>query len=267
MSNYPPPQTDEAAAHHDYVNGHDPELGHGAHRSTVSQVRDPQFFKVANPGPLGLISFAITTLCLGFYHLPGANPLGSVGPYQAIFGLAVFFGGGTQFVAGIMEFRVGNTFGSTLHCSYGAFWLSFAMFIVPSLGIREAYAGDERAFTVAVGIFLMAWCLLTLVFTIGALKTNIAILFVLGCLTLAFFFLGLAQFIAVPHPSAAIKVNQVGGAFSVFCALGALYAGASGIMLPESTWVRFPLGEFNYAKPSPAAAAATENGANGKQHA
>ena len=79
-----------------------------------------------------------------------------------------------------MEFRVGNTFGSTLHCSYGAFWLSFAMFMVPSLGIREAYAGDERAFTVAVGIFLMAWCLLTLVFTIGALKTNIAILTVLS---------------------------------------------------------------------------------------
>jgi succinate-acetate transporter protein len=164
-----------------------------------------------------------------------------------------------------MEFRVGNTFGSTLHCSYGAFWLSFAMFLIPSLGIHEAYAGDQRAFTVAVGIFLMAWCLLTLVFTIGALKTNITILFVLGCLTLAFFFLALAQFIAVPHPSAAIKVNRAGGAFAIFCALGALYAGASGIMLPESTWVRFPLGEFSFAEPTPAATA--QNGSNGKHNA
>jgi hypothetical protein len=89
MSTYaPPPQTGETTAHRDYINGHDPELGYVGqpgthntvsqvynqqaaapqHRSTISQVRDPQFFKVANPGPLGLISFAITTLCLGFYQ-------------------------------------------------------------------------------------------------------------------------------------------------------------------------------------------------------
>ena len=177
--------------------------------------------------------------------LPNSDPFGSVGPDQAVFGLAVFFGGAAQFVAGLMEFRVGNTFGTTVHCSYGAFWLSFSMFIVPSLGIRDAYGTDERAYSVALGIFLISWCLLTLLFFIAALRTNIAILAVLGCLAIAFFLLALAQFIKVPHPVGAVRVNQAGGAFSIITALLAFYAGGSGIMREETTWVKFPLGEIN----------------------
>lgn len=176
--------------------------------------------------------------------LPGSDPLGSIGPDQAVFGLAIFFGGAAQFIAGIMQFAVGNTFGTTLHCSYGAFWLAFAMFLIPSLGIKDAYAGDERAYTVAVGIFLISWFLLTSVFFIGALKTNIVILSVLGCLALAFLLLAVAQFVAVTHPTAAVRTNRAGGAFAIICALLAIYAGAAGIMLPETTWVRFPLGEI-----------------------
>ncbi|ODA75940.1 hypothetical protein RJ55_08581 [Drechmeria coniospora] len=216
------------------------------HQATVSQVFDPQFFKVANPGPLGLISFALTTFVLGLYQLPDSNPFGGVGPDQAVFGLAVFFGGAAQFIAGIMEFRVGNTFGTTVHCSYGAFWLAFAMFLVPSLGIKEAYAGDARAFSFALGIFLILWCFLTLIFFIAALRTNIAILVVLGLLVLAFFFLSIAQFILTSNPTAAVRVNRAGGVFAVICALAAFYAGSAGIMTEDTTWVRFPLGEFKY---------------------
>lgn len=238
-------------------------------QATISQVYDPSFFKIANPGPLGLISFALTTFVLGLYQcgtgfaspipshlllltcsLPNSNALGNVGPDQAVFGLALFYGGAAQFVAGIMEFRAGNTFGTTLHCSYGAFWLAFAMFLIPGLAIREAYEGDTRAYTVAVGIFLIMWCFLTLIFFVAALKTNLAVLVVLGCLVLAFFFLALAQFLAVPHPASAKKVNQVGGAWSVICATAAFYAGASGLMRPETTWVRFPLGEFANKQPT-----------------
>lgn len=143
-----------------------------------------------------------------------------------------------------MEFRVGNTFGTTVHCSYGAFWLAFAMFLVPSLGIKEAYAGDARAFSVAVGIFLIIWCFLTLIFFIAALRTNIAILVVLGLLIMAFFLLAIAQFVSVSHPHGAIKVNRAGGVFAVLCALSAFYAGSAGLMTEATTFVRFPLGEF-----------------------
>ncbi|KAM4065438.1 GPR1/FUN34/yaaH family protein [Hirsutella rhossiliensis] len=187
------------------------------HQSTVSQVRDPQFFKVANPGPLGLISFAMTSFVLGLYlcgaGLPDSNSFGSVGPDQAVFGLALFCGGTAQFVAGIMEFRVGNTFGTTVHCSYGAFWLAFAMFLVPSLGIKEAYKGDERAYSFALGIFLIIWCFLTVVFFIAALRTNIAVLVVLGLLALTYLFLSIAQFISTTHITAARRVNRAGGVF------------------------------------------------------
>ncbi|KAI8671081.1 hypothetical protein NCS57_00582000 [Fusarium keratoplasticum] len=219
------------------------------HQSMVSQVYDPPFYRVANPGPLGLISFALTTFVLGLYQcgagLPGSNPFGGVGPDQAIFGLAVFFGGIAQFFAGLMEFRVGNTFGTTVHCSYGAFWLAFAMFFVPDLAIKDAYKGDDRAYSFALGIFLILWCFLTLIFFIAALKTNIAILLVLGFLFLAFLFLSLAQFLQTSHPVAAIRINKTGGAFSVICAFVAFYAGAAGIMTEDTTWVRFPLGEID----------------------
>jgi len=230
--------------HHGHTGGILPR-----HQGTVSQVTDPQYFSVGNPGPLGLLGFAVTTFVLGLYQigagLPHANALGSVGPDQAVFGLAVFFGGAAQFIAGIMEFRVGNTFGTTVHCSYGAFWLSFAMFLVPTLGIQSAYAGDMHAYSVAVGIFLFVWFILTVLFFVAALRTNIAILVVLGFLALAFFFLSIAQFISTTHATAATRVNRAGGVFAFICSLAALYAGASGIMTPATTWVRFPLGEFS----------------------
>jgi len=216
------------------------------HLTYVSQVPNPPYNKLANPGPLGLIGFALTTFVLGLYQcgagLPGSNPEGNVGPDQAVFGLALFMGGLAQFVAGIMEFRCGNTFGTTVHCSYGAFWFSFAMFLIPGLGIKDAYAGDARAFSFAVGIYLLAWCFLTLVFLVAALRTNWSIIGVFLTLVLAFFFLSIAQFIATEHPNASIGVNKTGGAFAVICAMLAFYAGASGLMIEETTMVRFPLG-------------------------
>jgi len=234
----------------------EPTNGHGTYKDEagvaaapshyVSQVPNAPFQKLANPGPLGLIGFALTTFVLGLYQcgagLPHSNPEGKVGPDQAVFGLALFMGGLAQFVAGIMEFRVGNTFGTTVHCSYGAFWFSFAMFLIPGLGIADAYGGDAHALSFAVGIYLLAWCFLTAVFLIAALRTNWSIIAVFVTLTLAFFFLSIAQFIATEHPNASIGVNKTGGAFAVICSMTAFYAGASGLMVPETTFVRFPLG-------------------------
>jgi len=165
-----------------------------------------------------------------------------VGPNQVVFGLAVFMGGFAQFVAGIMEFTCSNTFGTTVHCSYGAFWMSFAMFLIPSLGIKDAYAGDERAFSFAIGIYLILWCFLTLIFLVAALRTNAAILSVFFFLTLAFLFLAIANFISTEHPSASVNVNKAGGAFAVICAFCAFYAGSEGLMLPATTFVTVPLG-------------------------
>ncbi|KAF9891596.1 hypothetical protein FE257_003607 [Aspergillus nanangensis] len=215
---------------------------------TVSHVHEPPYMKLANPGPLGLLGFAITTFVLGLYEcgagLPHSDPAGNVGPNQAAFGLCVFMGGAAQFVAGVMQFRVGNTFGSTVHCSYGAFWLSYAMFMIPELNIEGAYGGDTRAYHFALGIYLTLWCFLTLLFFIAALRTNIVILLLFFFLWLAFLFLAIANYVVTDDPTPGVRLNKAGGAFAVICAAVAFYGGASGLMLPETTFVRFPLGEF-----------------------
>lgn len=179
--------------------------------------------------------------------LPGSDPFGTVGPFQVVFGLAVFYGGAAQFVAGIMEFRLGNTFGTTVHCSYGAFWLSFAMLLVPSLGIQDAYAGDERAYHYAVGIYLILWSFLTFIFLVGALRTNIAIITVFLFLALAYLFLAIAQFTVTSSRTSAIRVNRAGGVFAIFSALAAFYAGSAGIMTRDTTYFTLPLGEFSHS--------------------
>ncbi|GAD94245.1 conserved hypothetical protein [Paecilomyces variotii No. 5] len=217
-----------------------------AHQATVSQVLSPPYQKLANPGPLGLLGFAVTTLVLGLYQcgvgLPNENPEGKVGPDQAVLGLAIFMGGTAQFIAGIMEWRVGNTFGTTVHCSYGAFWLSYAMFLIPYLDIKGSYGNDTRAYSFAIGVYLIIWCALSFLFFIAALKTNYTILGVFFFLVLAFLFLSIASFIETEHPAASVRVNKAGGAFTVICAAIAFYAGGSGLMIADTTFVRFPLG-------------------------
>ncbi|KAJ9209413.1 hypothetical protein DTO166G4_8977 [Paecilomyces variotii] len=216
------------------------------HQATVSQVPFPPYQKLANPGPLGLLGFAVTSLVLGLYEcgvgLPNENPQGNVGPNQAILGLAIFMGGTAQFIAGIMEWRVGNTFGTTVHCCYGAFWLSYAMFLIPYLDVKAAYNNDMRAYSFAIGVYLIIWCAVSFLFFIAALKTNLTILAVFFFLVLAFLFLSIASFIETEHPAASVRVNKTGGAFTVICAALAFYAGGSGLMLPDTTFVRFPLG-------------------------
>jgi len=115
------------------------------------------------------------------------------------------------------------------------------MFLVPSLGIKEAYNGNEKAYSFAIGIFLILWCILTLVFLIAALRTSWIVVGVLFFLTLAFFFLALAEFTLTSHETASRRLNKVGGVMSVICAFLAFWAGAAGVMTEETTMVRIPL--------------------------
>lgn len=140
-----------------------------------------------------------------------------------------------------MEFTCGNTLGTTVHCSYGAFWLAFATFLLPSVDIQGAYNGDQHAFSFAVGIFLILWCFLTILFLLAALRTNWIIVIVLFFLALAFLFLSIAQFISTSHPSASVNVNKAGGAFSIICAFFAFWAGGAQLMTEQTTMLKVPL--------------------------
>lgn len=153
-------------------------------------------------------------------------------------------GGTAQILAGLMEFRVGNIFDTTVNCSYGAFWLSYGMFLLPNLGIEQACKGDMRAFTFALGIYLILWCFLSLFFLVAGLSTNITILSVFFFLVLAYVFLSLANFTATENPTASMHLNKAGDAFAVICAACSFYGGGAGLMVPETTWVCIPLGEI-----------------------
>lgn len=127
---------------------------------------------------------------------------------------------------------------------YGAFWLSFACFLIPGLGVEAAYEGDERALSFHMGIYLIGWCWLTFLFALAALRTNIAVMYTLITLVLAFLFLALGEFLASQNPDQSVKLTKTGGAFTVLTAMGAFYTGSHGLFLPSNTYFTLDVGKF-----------------------
>ncbi len=135
----------------------------------------------ANPAPLGLAGFAMTTFVLSMIN--GNIVSGTDVP--VVLGLALAYGGLAQLLAGMWEFRAGNTFGAVAFSSYGAFWISFFILIQFNAGsLVPAHAGH------AVGLYLWAWAIFTGYMTLAALRTNAAVLLGFVLLTITFALLG-----------------------------------------------------------------------------
>lgn len=169
---------------------------------------------VADPAPLGLAAFAMTTLALS---LGNANvwPAGAT----AALGLALVYGGFAQLLAGMWEFARKNTFGAIAFTSYGAFWISYYVlghFLLGSL--TPAEAGQ------AVGVFLLGWTILTFYLMIAALRVNLAVLAVFVALDITFVLLTIGAF------EANTNVNKVGGWVGVATAAFAFYASGAGVI-------------------------------------
>jgi succinate-acetate transporter protein len=164
---------------------------------------------IADPGPLGLAAFALTTFVLSVFN---ANLMG-VGGEPVVFGLAFAYGGIAQFAAGMWEFRTGNTFGAVAFTSYGAFWLSFWAFVeFFEKDVPKADAGH------AVGLYLIAWGIFTLYMFVASLRTTAAIATVFALLTLTFFALGIGN--AGDHTN----IVHLGGWIGLATAAAAWYA-------------------------------------------
>jgi succinate-acetate transporter protein len=164
---------------------------------------------IADPGPLGLAAFALTTFVLSMFN---ANLVGAGGE-PVVFGLAFAYGGLAQFAAGMWEFRTGNTFGAVAFTSYGAFWLSFWAFVeFFEKDVPKADAGH------AVGLYLIAWGIFTLYMTVASLRTTAAIATVFALLTLTFFALGIGN--AGGHTN----IVHLGGWLGLATAAAAWYA-------------------------------------------
>jgi succinate-acetate transporter protein len=141
---------------------------------------------LANPAPLGLLGFGMTTVLLNIHNT------GAYGVSAMILGMGIFYGGLAQIFAGIMEFKKGNTFGTTAFTSYGLFWISLvALWVFPSLTFISAgsKAGTTEAGFMAWYFFM--WGLFTFCMFIGTLKKNTGLQFIFGSLFVLFFLLAL----------------------------------------------------------------------------
>jgi succinate-acetate transporter protein len=179
----------------------------------------------ANPAPLGLTGFGLTTILLNI-HNAGFYPNNSM-----ILGMGIFVGGIAQIIAGILESKKNNTFGLTAFIAYGSFWLSLvAIWALPRLGIADK--ADETA----MGFYLVIWGLFTFGMFIGTLRLNRALQVVFGSLVILFGLLAIGDF----SHSATIKV--IAGYEGILCGLSAFYAAIAQVLNEIYGRVVLPLG-------------------------
>jgi uncharacterized protein len=169
---------------------------------------------LADPAPLGLAAFALTTFVLSVVNA-GLVPA-DVEP--VVFGLALAYGGGAQLLAGMWEFAKGNTFGATAFSSYGAFWLSF-WWLTGHTDLSGA--GDDAA--KGVGLYLLGWGLFTLYMTGAATRVSGAVLTVFALLTVTYFVLAIGEF------AGSDTWHELGGWLGIATALAAWYTSFAGV--------------------------------------
>jgi len=198
------------------------------HHTTVARLENivdriihragPAKSSLGNPGPLGLAAFAATTFVLSCYN---AGLLVST-TENVVLPLALWYGGISQFAAGMWEYTANNTFGATAFCSYGAFWLSFATLVEFWAPTGYASAQDISS---AVGIYLLAWTIFTAFMFVGSLRMSYSLIAVFGLLEITFALLTAGKFNL--HPTDALNLTKAGGWFGIFTAFAAWYAAAA----------------------------------------
>ncbi|HVS72390.1 MAG TPA: acetate uptake transporter [Phycisphaerae bacterium] len=180
----------------------------------------------ANPAPLGLFAFGTTTILLNLANA-GVIKLSIV-----ILSMGIFYGGLAQVIAGCLEWKKNNTFGTTAFLSYGFFWLTLvAIFLLPSFFPNQA--PDDPS----LGWYLLIWGLFTLGLFIGTFRLSVALMVVFGSLTLLFFLLSAEHF---AHPGEAF--SHFTGYEGIFCGASACYTGLALLLNEVYGGIVLPLG-------------------------
>src|ERR1035441_10576333 len=188
---------------------------------SVTQIKD----STANPAPLGLLAFGMTTVLLNL-HNAGFYELNSM-----ILAMGICYGGTAQVIAGIMEWKKGNTFATTAFISYGFFWLSLVALVgLPKLGFT---ATDD----IAMSAYLAIWGLFTAVMFLGTFRLNRALQIVFGTLTILFFLLAFGDYTAA---SACFK--HATGYEGLVCGFAAIYTGLAQVVNELFGKIVLPLG-------------------------
>ena len=180
--------------------------------------------KMANPGPLGLLGFGMTTVLLNL-HNAGLLPLSI-----AIVAMGIALGGLAQIIAGVRELKQGNTFAGTAFTAYGLFWWSLVLIWV------NPFDGIESASATAMGYYLLLWGIFTAFMFVGTLKHNRATQVVFGTLTVLFFLLAISDF------TGSHLIHTIAGYEGIFCGLSAIYSAMGQIVNAEYGKEVLPLG-------------------------
>lgn len=182
---------------------------------------------VADPGPLGLAAFALTTFVLSLFN---AGLIANASLEVVVLPLALFYGGGSQLLAGMWEFRRGNTFAALAFTSYGAFWLAFAAYVKFVAG---GLGADEH---VATGLFLLGWAIFTVYMVVPSIKVSGAVCAVFVSLAGTFILLTIGAF------AQSSTLGHLGGYLGLLTAVLAWYASFAGVT--NETWGRQLLPTF-----------------------
>ncbi|AMR33341.1 hypothetical protein A0256_18900 [Mucilaginibacter sp. PAMC 26640] len=168
---------------------------------------------IANPAPLGLCAFGMTTVLLNI-HNAGFYEMNTM-----ILAMGIFYGGLAQVIAGIIEAKKNNTFGLTAFTSYGFFWLSLVgLIVMPKLGWGAKPAEG------AMVAYLSIWGVFTFCLFFGTLKLNRALQFVFGSLTILF------ALLAIGDATGNKSITTLAGYEGIICGASAIYTGIAGVM-------------------------------------
>jgi succinate-acetate transporter protein len=164
----------------------------------------------ADPGPLGLAGFAMTTFVLSMFNSQLVSATGE----PVVLGLALTYGGIAQLLAGMWEFRTGNTFGAVAFSSFGAFWISYWVLVTFNVGqVPDAVTAGH-----AIGLYLWAWAIFTSYMFIASLRTTAAVALVFFLLAVTFILLGIG------NSGAHTNIVKWGGYVGLATAAAAWYA-------------------------------------------
>jgi succinate-acetate transporter protein len=197
--------------------------------STITQIKDT----TANPAPLGLFAFGMTTVLLNLHNA------GFYGMSSMILAMGIFYGGSAQVIAGVMEWKKNNTFGTVAFTSYGMFWLTLVgLVLLPNIGFPVKPGATAGTFAplvaspdgTAFGCYLAVWGLFTAGLFLGTLRLSRALQFVFASLTVLFFLLAADKFTVGTPSDLGDSFRHITGYEGIICGLSACYTGLAQVL-------------------------------------
>jgi len=202
--------------------------------------------KFANPAPLGLSAFALTTFVLSLINM---NTRGVAEP-NIVIALAFGYGGLVQLLAGMWEMAVGNTFGATALSSYGGFWISVGIILTPGgfQIVQDLTEVTGAPFYDSFGFFLMGWFIFTTILLIATLRSTVAFFLLFFTLDIAFLLLGCAHLVRGSDGTPNTSTLKAGGFFGLLAAFLAWYNALAGILDDSNSFFVIPVAHFPWSE-------------------